>query len=511
MGDTVDARHEFIHDVIARWASETPCAIALIDNDDAVTYASLAGRIAKAKDALRSAGVASGHRVLLVVENCASAVAFVFAVSELQAWAVLVNARLSAAEIDAIAEHCEPQVEVYAGAGYEDSRTHAQRRGGHQGTTADFPDIIIRVNPSPTTVEPDHQDVAAVIYTSGTTGQPKGVMLTHRGLLFIAQTMADCRCLRPTDKSYAALPMSHTMGLTSVMLSTLVAGGTVVQAARFDVRKLVDALERGGVTLFQGVQAMYSALLAHLRAANHKLSAPALRYIYAGGSPLDPTLKSDVEALFGLPLHNGYGMTESSPTICHSRYGEWRKDASVGPPIPGVSIRVVSGAGEDLAVDEPGELWVGGPGLMKGYFRDPQATAAALRDGWLRTGDLALRDADGNVHLVGRLKDIIIRSGFNVYPAEVESALNSHPAVEQSAVVGRSVSLNEEVVAYVQLRRGQHVGAAELQAHLKPLLSPYKRPSEIVFLDVLPTLANGKVKKAALKELAGEPASGLAR
>ena len=149
---------------------------------------------------------------------------------------------------------------------------------------------------------------------------------------------------------------------------------------------------------------------------------------------------------------------------------------------------------------------------MKGSFRDPQATAAALRDGWLRTSDIALRDADGNVYLVGRLKDIIVpASGFNVYPAEVESALNSHPAVEQSAVVGRSVSLNEEVVAYVQLRRGQHVGAAELQAHLKPLLSPYKRPSEIVFLDVLPTLANGKVKKAALKELAGEPASGLAR
>jgi acyl-CoA synthetase (AMP-forming)/AMP-acid ligase II len=218
-----------------------------------------------------------------------------------------------------------------------------------------------------------------------------------------------------------------------------------------------------------------------------------------------------VEALLELPLHNGYGMTESSPTICHSRLGERRADASVGPPIPGVEVRIVDADGKDVTAGDPGELWVSGPGLMRGYFRDTAATQAAMQDRWLRTGDIARQDAMGNVFLVGRIKDIIIRSGFNVYPAEVEAAINEHPAVALTAVVGREIERNEEVIAFVQVKPGQALDSDTLQVFIKDRISPYKRPSRIVFLDALPVMANGKVQRPALKAMAADlPQGGAA-
>ena len=440
--------------------------------------------------------------MLLVAENSLGLVAFVFAASSLGASFVLVNARLSADEIDAIAAHAQAQAEIHIDAGFKEGVVHALRRGAAPLDCGLAGQVRAIASAHPFEPEPGTEDVAALIYTSGTTGKPKGVMLTHAGLLFVATTLAAYRQISPADRSYAVLPMSHTMGLTSVLLSTLVAGGSVLVSPRFKVEALVHAIETQGLSLFQGVQAMHSALLAHLRRHGRTLGRGRLRYIYAGGSPLDPTLKAEVEALFGLPLHNGYGMTESSPTICHSRFGEQRGDASVGPPIPGVAIRIVGAEGKDVATGESGELWASGPGLMRGYFRDPDATRAALCGEWLRTGDIARQDDEGNVFLVGRIKDIIIRSGFNVYPAEVEAALNAHPAVAQSAVVGREAERNEEVIAFVQRKPGHSLDDATLQAFLKERISPYKRPSHIVYLDALPVMASGKVQRAALKAMA---------
>ena len=489
-----------LHDVPAWWASQTPEAVALLEGHRALTYVQLQRAIDDATAALKGLGVAPAHRVLLVAENCVPLVAFAFAASSIGASFVLVNARLSAPEIDAIVEHAQPQAEIYIDAGFREGAAHALRRGampldcglaGH-----------VRALASAQSFEPQPDDVAALIYTSGSTGKPKGVMLTHAGLLFVATTLAGFRKLSPADRSYGVLPISHTMGLTSVLLSTLVAGGSVLLRTRFEVEALLEAIEMQGLTLFQGVQAMHTALLAHLRRLGRTLQPGRLRYIYAGGSPLDPTLKAEVEALFGLPMHNGYGLTESSPTLCHSRFGEQREDASVGPPIPGVAIRIVDARGKDVAPGESGELWACSPGVMRGYFRDPEATLAALDGPWLRTGDIARQDADGSVFLVGRIKDIIIRSGFNVYPAEVEAALNAHPGVAHSAVVGREVERNEEVVAFVQPRAGQVLDGATLLAFLKDHISPYKRPSQIMILDALPTMTNGKVDRTALKKMA---------
>jgi long-chain acyl-CoA synthetase len=491
-----------IHDIPAYWAERTPEAIALLEPDSGITYARLGAYIDHARRLLEGKEVRAGQRVMLIAENCAALVAFIFASTSVGACPVIVNARLSVSEIDSIATHCDPQAIVFISAGFDSATAHAKRFGAYGHVFLELGEIELWSATSPASVEPGTEDLAALIYTSGTTGAPKGVMLSHSNLLFSSKTMANYRKLSASDRTYAVLPMSHSMGLTSVLLSTLVVGASVVIAARFEVERLIDVLQTRNITLFQGVQAMYTSLLGHLQRTEQKCLRHNLRYIYTGGSPLDPTLKLQVEELFGLPLHNGYGATEASPTICHSTLGERRTDAAVGPPIPGIQIRIVDVNDQDVEQGEAGELWVRGPNVMRGYFRNAEATTATFYNDWLKTGDLASLDATNNVHLVGRLKDIIIRSGFNVYPVEVETALNTHPAVERSAVVGRNIPLNEEVVAFVEIKSGQATTAKVLQNWLKDRLSPYKRPSEIIFLSSLPLLPSGKVRKNELKDLA---------
>ena len=225
-----------------------------------------------------------------------------------------------------------------------------------------------------------------------------------------------------------------------------------------------------------------------------------LRGLYVAGAPLDPTLKAMVEQEFGLPLLNAYGITECAPGISGVRAEEPRSDTSVGTIIPGIEVRLVGRGRGGAAVAEGtvGELHVRGPNVMRGYYRAPEATAAAIDGvGWFNTGDLARFEGEA-LFIAGRTKELIIRSGFNVYPAEVEAVLNAHPAVMQSAVIGRSVQANEEVVAYVQLLAGARATVDDLMTHAARQLTAYKRPSEIVILKALPTSSTGKILKHRL-------------
>jgi acyl-CoA synthetase (AMP-forming)/AMP-acid ligase II len=328
-------------------------------------------------------------------------------------------------------------------------------------------------------------------------------MLSHRNLLFAAMTGAGLRRLAPGDRVYAALPVSHVFGLASVSMSALLAGAALHLVPRFTPEGLAAALAHEGISVVPGVPAMYARLLDHLRRTGRAVLAPRVRFLYAGGAPLDAQLKADVEALFGQPLHNGYGLTETSPTVSQTRLDAPRADLSIGPPVPGIEIRIVDGEGRAVGHGATGELHVRGPNVMLGYYRAPELTAAALgADGWLRTGDLARADEAGNLFIAGRSKELIIRSGFNVYPIEVEGVLNQHPAVSQSAVVGRAVAGDEEVVAFVELRAGAAATAEELRAFAAERLAPYKRPGEVVVLAALPATSTGKVLKSRLRELA---------
>lgn len=441
--------------ILARGA---PDATALIDGATSWTYAQLRMAVAQQADALVRAGVRAGDRVMVVSENCASQVALLFAIASLRAWIVNVNARLSPGELATIAAHSGARLVIRI----EDGAVQMGTRNADCVPDADL-------------------EVAALIYTTGTTGAPKGVLLTHANLLFVAHSSSTLRAVAPSDRAYAVLPISHVYGLASVLLGTLYAGACVVLEARFTPAATFAALD-AGLSILQGVPAMYARLLD---ASGGKRIASSLRFIYAGGSPLDPGLKARVEQAFGLPLHNGYGLTETGPTISQTRIAAPRNDISVGHAIPGVEVKVMGALNE---------LWVRGPNVMRGYYKGPQAVDA---DGWLNTGDMARIGIDGAIFITGRTRELIIRAGFNVYPLEVETAIQAHPDVTLAAVVGRPlVDGDEEVVAYVQPRAG--CAAPDLSDWLVERLAPYKRPARIVFMDALPAAANGKVLKHRL-------------
>ena len=479
-------------------AARAPDAPALVDAGRTLTYRDLVDLVDRRAAQLRAHGVRPGDRVLLASENCADQVALVFAASTVGAWIVNVNPRLTAPELDAIRTHSGARIALYTAAVSPEAAAHAARAHAVRDDGVD-------VGPRNDDCTPEADgDVAALVYTTGTTGTPKGVMLSHRSLLFVAAVSSRLRGLAPQDRAWGVLPIAHVYGLTSVMLGTLSAGACLHLAPRFTPEGMLAAIRDDGLTIVQGVPAMYARLL-ELVGADTRLPS-RLRFAYAGGSPLDPVLKASVERLLGTPLHNGYGLSEAAPTVSQTRLDAPRADTSVGLPIPGVEVRVVDKDGRDVETGAAGELWVRGPNLMRGYYRDPAATGAALRPGgWLNTGDMARRGEDGALFIVGRTKELIIRSGFNVFPLEVETVLNAHPGVTQSAVVGRAVAGgNEEVIAFVQPDPRRPPDEATLRAWAAERLAPYKRPARIVMMDALPAAANGQVLKHVLKGMAAQ-------
>jgi len=325
-------------------------------------------------------------------------------------------------------------------------------------------------------------------------------MLTHRNLLFSARGTAALRTMTAADVQYCVLPISHIVGI-SLLTMTLMVGATVRLVAKYDPAALAKAMTDEGITILNGVPATYQRLLEYRRNAGlPKLDRGALRLIAVAGAPLDLDLKSRVEQELGLSLLNGYGITECSPGISGVRPDAPRADHAVGTVLPDVEARLVGRDGKVVANSEVGELHVRGPNVMRGYYRAPDLTAKAIDpDGWFNTGDLARFEGEA-LYIVGRTKEMIIRSGFNVYPAEIEAILSTHDAVVQCAVVGRQVEGNEEVVAFVQLIKGSTATAQDLLAHVAPQLTSYKRPSEIILLDALPATSTGKILKHKLAE-----------
>lgn len=498
-----------IHEAFQAWAASHADKLALIDDNRAIRYGELGEVVDGVAQRLKEAGVRAGDRVLLVAENCTAMAVCILAVSHLDAWSATVNARLSAREIENFLEHSGARRALYFSNISPQAKAHGEQRGAQTVDWRGIGELMLgplNTDAEPEPVEPDAaRQVAALVYTSGTTGAPKAVMLTHANLLFIAANSCRMRRIVPDDVIYGVLPLSHVYGLTSLLVAALLGGAALRLVARYQPDVLASALSEKGVTVMHGAPAMYAKLLEWAERSAKPLHAPSLRVAQSGGAPLTLPLKQAFEKAFGMRLQNGYGMTEASPSICQTRMDAPRRDCSVGSPIPGIEIRL---HGAEQSAEGVGELWVRGPNVMKGYYRAPGLTAETVTpDGWLRTGDLARLEPDGVVTLVGRGKELVIRSGFNVYPVEVEQVLNAWPDVVQSAVVGRPVEGNEEVVAFVEPVPGRRIDLDALRAHLKANLSPYKIPSEIVVLDHLPAAATGKVLKKELQQRAAQGCS----
>ncbi|MCW9033980.1 MAG: AMP-binding protein [Rhodospirillales bacterium] len=489
------------------WAAKDPDRPAVIEDDVRWSYGDLAEAVKEAKALLVGLGVWPGDRVLILNENCRAFVALLLACSEIDAWAVTLNARLSAREVDNIQLHCQPRRTFYTTGVSEDASEHARRHGasireiGMLGQIGFGPLLNTEAEE---VFEDSAEQVAAMIYTTGTTGRPKGVMLTHRNLLFISESGIALRGMRDDDYVYVTLPLSHIFGLVSSLLSTLYVGGAVHLVPRFSPKHMFETLKKG-ISVFQGVPAMHAGVLEYAESKGVKVDAPRLRYLSTGGSPMDMNLKERVEKTLGKTLNNGYGLSETSPTIAVPNYKVRREDNSIGFILPGLDYRFVDPeTGQDVPKGDVGELWVKGPNVMKGYYKDPEATERVLKDGWFNTEDLARQDDEGAVFIVGRSKDMIIRSGFNVYPIEVEGVINSHELVLQSGVVGRPVKGNEEVIAFVQLVKGASIEENALKEWLAERVAPYKKPAHIIFMDQLPAAPTGKLLKNKMSEMAKE-------
>jgi long-chain acyl-CoA synthetase len=461
-----------VHDVIDQHAAQTPQHPALVENTVTWSYRELRDAVRKIAAALRSLGIRPGDRIMIVSENCIALAGLLFAASRIDAWAIVVNPRLSPRELDQISDHSGARRVLFTVGVSREAADHAARCEANIGHVGPLNDIGIGALNEQATAEPVEESsarqAAVLIYTSGTTGTPKGVMLTHENLLISAKTTAWFRKMDANDKVYVVLPISHIVGI---------------------------------ITILNGVPATYQRLLEYKTVAGiSRLDRGSLRLIAVAGAPLDLDLKSRVQRELGLSLLNGYGITECSPGISGVRIDNPRDDQAVGTLLPGIESRIVAPDGAPVPDGQVGELHVRGPNVMRGYYRAPDLTAQAIdAEGWFNTGDLARCDGDC-LYIVGRTKEMIIRSGFNVYPAEVEAVLNSHDSVVQSAVVGRAVEGNEEVVAFVQLMQGATTSVEELKAHASSLLTSYKRPSEIVVLDALPATSTGKILKHRLAE-----------
>lgn len=498
-----------IHDLFDGWLRRSPQRVFLhLRGPDGapatMTYAQVGALADMLAAELRADGVRTGDRVLVVAENCPQHLALILACSRVGAWSCGVNARMAPGEVAAFAAKADARVHYFTSGVSRAAAAHAHRFEARPSAV----EGLLRSPPRPQAVAetgPLAERVAAIIFTSGTTGAPKGVLMTHEGVTHFGRISAASRKLGEDDRSYAYLPMTHIFGLGTVLVASLYAGATLLMRTSFDPADALDDLARHGLTQLQGPPTLFARLLAHMEQAGiARPPARQLRYVYTGAGPLDMALKQRVEEAFGQPLHHGYGLSEYAGSVHLTRLGEWRHDTSAGYRVEGAELKVVDPAtGRELPAGERGEIWMRGIGLMPGYFRDPEATAAVIREGgWYASGDLGELHADGALFVVGRLKEMIIRSGFNVYPAEVEAVLNAFPAIARSAVVGRpEADGNEEVVAYVELRHGAALDDASLQLHLKEHLAPYKRPAVIRTVSDFPMTGSGKVLKRKLLEL----------
>jgi len=502
--ETLEGLPGRIHEVMDRHVVATPDRPALVDDGTTLTYRALDRSVRLVAETLRALGIRAGDRMMIVSENSIPLACLLLAASRLDAWAIVVNPRLSPREVDQIRDHSGARRAFFTADVSQEAAAHATRFGAPVQDVGPLHGIGVSALREETSTEPVEVDgakqVAVLIYTSGTTGTPKGVMLTHRNLLFSAKGTAALRNMTADDVQYCVLPISHIVGI-SLLTMTLMVGATVRLVAKYEPAALVKAMAEEGITILNGVPATYQRLLEYQRNAGlPKFDRGALRLIAVAGAPLDLELKSRVEQELGLPLLNGYGITECSPGISGVRPDNPRADHAVGTILPGLEAKLVGRDGKAVANGGVGELHVRGPNVMRGYYRAPDLTAKAIDpDGWFNTGDLARFEGD-YLYIVGRTKEMIIRSGFNVYPAEIEAVLSTHDAVVQCAVVGREADGNEEVVAFVQLIKGSKATAQDLMAHVAPQLTSYKRPSEIILRDALPATSTGKILKHKLAE-----------
>jgi long-chain acyl-CoA synthetase len=480
---------------------DQPC---LLLDGISVTYSDVDRGSARAAAGLLAMGMARGDKVAVQLENSADFVFVYFGILRAGLTMVPLNPLLREQEVK--------HMMIDSGAkALITSSPHVQEVARAAGGVPVFVRQGVEVpigcrdlatlyaeEPFDDIVPTSSEDTAVLLYTSGTTGRPKGAELTHLQLFLNANTSGALFGFGPDDVSLAVVPFFHVYGLSLIGITVRYAS-TITVMPRFEAAAAVDVMERDRVTIMFGVPTMYHALLQQ-DTSGRDLSA--FRLAVSGGAAIPGEILREVEERYGVLLLEGYGLSESCATATFNRSREDRRFLSIGRPIWGVEVRVVDEDGARLprGAEHVGELVIRGHNVMKGYHNDPAATALAIRDGWLQSGDLGYEDDDGYLFIVDRKKDLVIRGGYNVYPREIEEVLYGHPEVSEAAVIGKPDDrLGEEVVAVVVVRAGAELTAEALVAYCRERLAAYKYPREIRFVDALPLGSTGKVLKKELR------------
>ncbi|MEH7500850.1 fatty acid--CoA ligase family protein [Neobacillus drentensis] len=348
-------------------------------------------------------------------------------------------------------------------------------------------------------------DTAIILYTSGTTGKPKGAMLTHKNLYSNAKDVSEYLKMNSDDSVVTVLPMFHVFCLTVALNAPLLSGATLLIAPKFSPKEIFELVKEKQATVFAGVPTMYNFLFQYPDGKTEDLKS--LRLCISGGASLPVALLKNFEQKFNVVVSEGYGLSEASPVTCFNPLDRPRKPGSIGTSILRVENKILNELGEEVPVGEVGELIVRGPNVMKGYYKMPEETAAAIRNGWLHTGDLARMDEDGYFYIVDRKKDLILVGGYNVYPREVEEVIYNHSDVVEVAVLGvPDPNLGEAVKAYV-VSKNPELTTEQLLEYCKEHLAKYKVPSSIEFIEELPKNTTGKILRRALKALVAQTVS----
>ena len=483
-------------------ATKWPDRCALVHEGAEISYAELDGRSQLAAGYLAGIGIGRGDRVGLQVPNSPAFAALYFGILRLGAIVVPQNPLATPAETDQSLEDAGAEIVLHRPA-MDDPRQSASQRVRRVRIADDHAsDLLTGSVPYPDVhpVAPD--DTAVILYTSGTTGRPKGAQLTHANLGRNANAALQIYSLEADDVVLGVLPLYHSYGQTCTLNASIAIGARVILAGQFDAVRVSELIAEHAVTVLLGVPTMFSDL-AYCEAPEDAFAS--LRLCSSGGAPLPAEVLRTFEARTGAPLYEGYGLSETSPIASHNALRSPRRTGTIGWAIPGTEMKIVGEGGADLAAGEVGEIAIRGHNIMKGYWGNPEATSAAIDgDGWFFTGDLGIVDADGCFQVVGRLKDMIIRGGFNVYPREVEDLLHEHPAVRSAAVIGiPDERLGEEVGAAIVLEPDAEASPAELRDWIRERVSPYKYPRHVWLVDELPTGPTGKILKRAIVAPAG--------
>jgi acyl-CoA synthetase (AMP-forming)/AMP-acid ligase II len=490
--------------------------------DDALTFGQVDSMAESMAAALANLGVEPGDRIALVLPACPEFVVAFFAAAKLGAVVVPLNPRLTASDLQYMLRHseaaCVVTIEQNHGTDFlqlfeelmpqlpdlQYLVTVGEEELWYDDRIFQFEDLLSAGAGRDFEAHASDPDACfALVYTSGTSGKPKGVELSHRNLVSVAAGTADAVELVPADRVVGITALFHVYGLAPGLLGCLVSGAALILQVDSDARSTLDAAERSGATVHFGIPSGFVGELALLKQRARKLEG--LRLAVIAGAPVGDDLVTRVSEGFGVPVVTGYSVTETASTVSAGRpsHPEAKRRFTVGVPIAGTEVRIAGAHGEDegqLPSESVGEIRVKGPGVMLGYYRQPKETAESFdEDGFFRTGDLGLIDEEGFLHLVGRTKDVIIRSGFNVYPREVEARIESHPAVREVAAVGMTDELlGEAICACVVPVEGAIVTGHEIVDWCRETLADEKIPDQVRFFDELPRTDTGQVRRVEL-------------